>query len=840
MNKLQAHIKSAQSFLKEIFDDNIPADVLNQSLAIEKQKAYFQEHALSTLMPYEAYDEATGIYHNRESLGFVISGIPMLSLDEESLASITSFLQDKLPDGAVLQVLLFASPDIENALNQMQANRGKRGGIFAELAKKRADFLREGVRKSLLKSEDYLIRDFKLYFSVTMPRQTNMDDVIKLKDSLLLALKSINMAHELLKPSGLIRLTQQLINPWIDLNSIPEYEDSEHLGVQAAPTDTSLSLDAQTISLNEGAIQAKSYRLTQYPQQWLASTMSDLIGDSQKTSLRIGNPFLLSVLIYAGEHESDKLRLQTMNLRSTQKASSKLANMIPNLVSIDQDLKYTVKAVDDGDKLLKTCFNLTVYGTQITLDKGATQVESLLTAKKFKFARLKYMQLPAFLSSLPMKMHQTSYRELKAFGWFKTKLASSVSHFMPLLAENKGMPVPLLPILGSKGQFGLYNALANSQGGNYNAVTVGVSGSGKSNFNQEKVLSRIGAGGRAFIIDAGGSYEKNAMLLSETGAQYIEFTPKSNISLNPFSNINVNEMNTDPSETMALLKPMIAQMISPNAGLNDLQLSYVENAIMDTWHKHQRQSTITHVGRYLKNHEDTPARNLGQMLSPYMNGGSFAHYFSGDCNINFDSPLVCFELDGLKNKKDLQSVVLMMLIYQITQAMYLGDRKTQITCLIDEAWDIIKQVQGSSFLNDACRRARKYNGSMNICSQNITDVFENLLIASAQESIDFIEVLRQKPASVKKAVAKGQLDVTAQQADILAKLTAKSGEYAEIAIIGPGLFLYGKLIWDSFSAELYSSTPDDLVKFKKHMKDGLSITQALTKMMETKHERKVN
>ncbi len=838
MNKLQAHIKLAQSFLREVFDDNIPVDVLSQSLAIEKQKAYFKEHALSTLLPYEAYDDEAGIYHNRESLGFVISAIPMLGLDEESLANITSFLQDKLVDGAVLQVLLFASPDIENALNQMQANRGKRGGIFAELAKKRADFLRKGVRSSLLKSEDYLIRDFKLYFSLTIPKETNIDVVIKLKDSLLLTLKSINMAHESLNPSGLIRLTQQLINPWIDLNSIPEYEGSEHLSVQAAPTDTSLTLDAQTISINEGQTCAKSYRLTQYPQHWFASTLSDLIGDSQKASLRIGNPFLLSMLIYAGSHESDKIRLQAMNLRSTQKANSKLANMIPNLASIDQDLKYTVKAVDDGDKLLKTCFNLTVYGTKQTLDKGATQVESLLTAKKFKFARLKYMQLPAFLSNLPMKTHEISYRELKAFGWFKTMLASSASHFMPLLAENKGMPFPLLPILGSKGQLGLYNAFANQQGGNYNAVTVGVSGSGKSNFNQEKILSRIGAGGRAFIIDAGGSYEKNVMLLSEIGAQYIEFTPKNKISLNPFSTINADEMNGDPSETMALLKPMLAQMISPNANLNALQLSYIENAIMDSWREHQGKSSITDIGNYLKNHTDKLAKDLGQMLSPYMQGGSYGSYFEGECSINFDSPLVCFELDGLKNKKDLQSVVLMLLIYQITQAMYQGDRKTQITCLIDEAWDIINQVQGSSFMNDACRRARKYNGSMNICSQNITDIFENKLIASAQESIDFIEVLRQKPASVKRAVASGQLDVTPQQADILTKLTAKAGEYSEIAIIGPSLFLHGRLIWDPYSAELYSSTPADLVRFKEYMENGFSVTQALRHMMESKNENK--
>ncbi|MFA6038455.1 MAG: type IV secretion system protein TraC [Legionellales bacterium] len=838
MINLQTQIKNIQTFLKDSFKDNLAVDVRTRSLSIAKQNAYFHEHAVADLLPYEVYDPETQIYHNQNNLGILIEACPLIGLDDEAVLMLTAFLQEKLPQGAILQILLIASPDIEGLSNALQANRAKRGGIFETLAKKRCEFLKQGTQKTVLKSEDFLIRDFKLIFSLSMDKN---DEVVllKLKKEWLLLLRSLKLAHQLLLPDGFIRLTQKLINPYTKSHhSLPYYDENNLLAAQVAPTDTSLSLTSNELSINEGECLARVYRATEYPQQWVALAMNDLIGDPLRANLRLGNPFVLSMVIYASNSEIEKTRLQTLNLRSSQKAASKLSNLIPNLKAIDQDLKKVVHALDEGDKLLKVSFHACVYGDMNTIDKGSAQLESLLSTKKFKFSPCRYTQLPAFLSLLPMIVHAGWIDAVQRFGWFKTQLASTLVHFMPLTAESKGMGSASIPILGRRGQLAFYDAFVNAQG-NYNAITVGVSGSGKSNFNQEKILARVGSGGRAYIIDVGGSYEKDALLLEDIGAQYIQFTPDAKISLNPFTQIDPNEMRQSPDTYLSLLKPLIAQMASPSRPLPDLQLSFLEQAILAIWSKFEQNSTITHIAEYLNAHNDPRARDLGQMLLPYTDKGAYGHYFKGPCTLNFSSPLICFELEGLKSKKDLQSVVLMLLIYQITQAMYLGDRKTQITCLIDEADGLLKGAQGAEFIGVGCRRARKYNGSINLSTHSVDDLFQNPVAEAAFDNSDFLEILRQKPSNVQKLIQSGRLPLNPLQQQMLKTLVTQLGEYAEIIIIGPEFFLIGKLIWDPFHGELYSSTAADVVAIKERMIQGLSLEAAIEERVRKKHDTKL-
>ena len=287
------------------------------------------------------------------------------------------------------------------------------------------------------------MRDFKLIFVLTMDK-SNEIELLTFKKEWLLLLQSLKIPHQLMQPDGLIRLTQGLINPYGFVrrrNQLPSYDENDLLAIQVTPKDTSLALTSREISINEGECISRVYRITDYPQQWIALAMNEIIGDPLRANLRLGNPFVFSMTIYASNSEMEKTRFQTLNLRSSQKAASKLSNLIPNLKAIDRDLKQVVHAIDNGDKLLKVSFQACIYGNLNTIDKGAAQLEALLTAKKFKFATCRYTQLPAFLSLLPMTMQSAWIADVQRFGWFKTQLASTLAHFMPLTAENKGMHV---------------------------------------------------------------------------------------------------------------------------------------------------------------------------------------------------------------------------------------------------------------------------------------------------------------------------------------------------------------------------------------------------------------
>jgi conjugal transfer ATP-binding protein TraC len=71
------------------------------------------------------------------------------------------------------------------------------------------------------------------------------------------------------------------------------------------------------------------------------------------------------------------------------------------------------------------------------------------------------------------------------------------------------------------------------------------------------------------------------------------------------------------------------------------------------------------------------------------------------------------ELQELKAKKDLQRIVLLSLMYQISETMYLGDRSQQKTCLIDEAWDLLGSDNATTgkFIETGFRTARKHKAN---------------------------------------------------------------------------------------------------------------------------------
>ena len=58
------------------------------------------------------------------------------------------------------------------------------------------------------------------------------------------------------------------------------------------------------------------------------------------------------------------------------------------------------------------------------------------------------------------------------------------------------------------------------------------------------------------------------------------------------------------------------------------------------------------------------------MLHPYTRDGAYGKYFDSEASIDFGADLIVLELEELKSKKDLQTVVLLIVMYRITREMY--------------------------------------------------------------------------------------------------------------------------------------------------------------------------
>jgi hypothetical protein len=203
----------------------------------------------------------------------------------------------------------------------------------------------------------------------------------------------------------------------------------------------------------------------------------------------------------------------------------------------------------------------------------------------------------------------------------------------------------------------MYVDMFDNQQGNYNGAVVAASGSGKSFFLNEIVSSVVGTGGRAWIIDVGRSYERTCKLL---GGQFIEFTEHSGININPFTNIR--EFDDDE---LTMLKQLVAQAIKSEGTIEDLLMSWIEQAIKSVWETKRNEGTLTDVAAYLLKHKDPRANDMGETLFPYTKEGVYGRFFEGRSTLTFDNDLIVLELEELKSKKELQGIVLLIIMLRI-------------------------------------------------------------------------------------------------------------------------------------------------------------------------------
>lgn len=110
----------------------------------------FSRERLAKHFVYESYDQDSGLFFNRGSVGFVLLGWPLVGTSVQAQGEIAEFLKndENLPAGSSLQVLMIGSDDIEHFLTNWQLHR--KGEIFIELAKKRAEFYRKKLKREEL------------------------------------------------------------------------------------------------------------------------------------------------------------------------------------------------------------------------------------------------------------------------------------------------------------------------------------------------------------------------------------------------------------------------------------------------------------------------------------------------------------------------------------------------------------------------------------------------------------------------------------------------------------------------------------------------------------------
>jgi conjugal transfer ATP-binding protein TraC len=816
--------------------------------------------SLSHWLPYRAYLDEQQIFVNRDALGFCLEVRPQSGADED-MARVMTALYATAPVGTGIQFHLLASPDIRGNLGRYadlrlpdaampefavptDATAGPRGrpgrhtNIHRNMARRRVGHYLQGAQHSLLSHQSYLLRNFRLVISVSLPGSpdnlSRIDELILLRDGQRATLHAAGFPSRSWGASELINWISALLDPHRQSGEgIPlTYDPGRELRDQVIDRSTRLLVGQGGIELGNPARDSSSelrlLSVRSFPQRYALWNMGSLIGDLYQATLQYPCPYMLTLGVHVLDPEATRSWAYLKAARATTNATSYMARFLPDMQERKSDWDIVLKAMDDGQQLVSLQHQVMLFAPGGDMARAEQSARSIFRARGFELSRDTMMMTQGLIGSLPMTLSPPFHADLSRMKRVTTKTSANAVHLAPLIAEWQGTGTPVLLLGGRRGQLMQIDVYDNPSG-NYNVAIAGTSGSGKSLLLNEIAASYLGTGARVWIIDVGRSYEKACR---NFGGSFIEFTENAGLSLNPFTLVD------DIDEDMELLQPLLAQMVSPREPLEGFQYSTLGAAIKKVWRAKGRSMTVSDIHDLLATgtlDPDTDAptsegdrrlKDLATMLHPYTREGTYGKYFESEATIDFSSDFIVLELEELKAKKDLQTVVLLIMMYRITREMYFSrDRKKVV--IIDEAWDLLSGGATAEFIEAGYRRARKYKGAFMSATQGVDDYYRNPAAKAALDNSDWMFLLRQKPESIEMMDKLGQVTMDDAMKRLLQSLRTEHGAFSEVYIHSPAGNGVGRLIVDPYSLLLFSSRAEDFSAINAKRAAGMTVPQAI-------------
>ena len=652
-----------------------------------QRETVFSGVPFANVLPYEAFDEESGLFISEKSLGFAIEAMPLVGGDHATHKIISSLFTDLMEENSSIQFLLLADHRIDPFLDAWEAAREGSAEILQQLAKNRVRFFRE--------TQEVTSRMFRCIISYSVPcHDVDMGLIQRMKDKkdkFLEILKSLTYAVPW-KAENLLELVGGLVNFSLNTQSKKRpWNPKQSLSSQLT-TGGKISVEEDRLEwTTESKTAFKSYRVVDFPTRWSFLDMHRLIGDVFRDGLRMNTPFYLHFGVHCPKQSKVEAGFwKRAYLIDNQGRSSTLLRWIPELEKELMEYDHVRRSLNLGARFVCTQLSTGIWGEKNKVLQQEETLKSLYRINQFTLVENRCIQLPQFLAALPMTWAE-HVQDLKNLKVLRTTITDECVNFVPMQGEWSGTPKPCMLLVGRRGQLLNWNPFDNKTG-NYNVAISGRSGTGKSVFMQDLLFNALSTGAKVFILDVGRSFEKMCDILD---GQQIEFSKASNICLNPFTTI----LNRDSEETdtaIIFLKSIISCMAAPTDGTSDLEKVAIEKAIRKILEIKGSEATITDISEHLLHCEDIHAKKIGMLLTPYTRKGVYAKHFEGKNNVNFKNSMVLIELEELKDRKDLQTVVLQLFIMAITQQAFLGDRKTPFIICIDEAWDLLRGNQSPS------------------------------------------------------------------------------------------------------------------------------------------------
>jgi conjugal transfer ATP-binding protein TraC len=568
---------------------------------------------------------------------------------------------------------------------------------------------------------------------------------------------------------------------------------------------------------------SKTYTVKQFPRFkpsiW---SMAGIIGDafSGKT---LSCDFVISFKFHIFDDNRDR-KLAGAKAKSAQVRARERGGASKKAQEDACVWKEVLSEFEQEHRLISTSMQVAISSDGNLVSDESDLMYIFQSKQGFVLEENTYLHMPSILSMIPFCATEQVMKDFAKAGLCYKLWSKNVVNLLPIFGESKGTSSKKMIFMGRRGQLMSWDQFANSRG-NYNVAVIGGSGSGKSVLMQEAIASSL-KNGRVWVVDVGRSYHKLCDLFC---GEFVVFSKKTPVCLNPFSSAKEESFDSFRNFMKSFLYLMAhpGDSLDPEAGWKK---SILDKAVSDIWRLKSNSAELQDIIDYLENMSDRRCHDMATQLFPFGRSGAWGSYFNGAANLKSEKNFIVFELEEISQDKHIQSLVFMLLINDVTEKMYLSDRKTPMTLVIDEAWDMLKGGHGGDIIESVARRARKYNGSLITGTQTISD-YKHPSARAAFNNSYWQLMLSQDKSSITQAKKENLIELDDFEERLLKSVKTEHGKYSEVLIRGKsGEYALGRLILDKFSLKLFSTQPKDFADYMDCREKGMSPMQSIASL----------
>ena len=462
------------------------------------------------------------------------------------------------------------------------------------------------------------------------------------------------------------------------------------------------------------------------------------------------------------------------------------------------------------EKMFRFGLYITVYADEEkNLREIETTLRSILEGRLILIRPATYQQEEGFVSTSPYGLDK-----LLVHTPMNTSPLSSVFPFISFdLSSNQGI---LYGINQHNNSLILFDRFELES---FNAVVFGVSGSGKSYMVKLEILRSLMTGIDVMILDPEHEYK---FLADAVGGSFLNISLGSSSHINPFDLPTPREDEKPSNVLRSNIINLVGLMRIMLGGLTPEEDSIMDQALTETY----RARDITPGSDPTTWKENTPIMSDLESVLETMDGaeslvrrirkytrGTYAEFFNQQSNISLEKGMVVFGIRDME--EDLKQIAMFIIMRYIWKEITSKLKKRIL--VIDEAWWLMQNEDGASFLYGLSKRARKYWLGVTTITQDINDFMKSDYGQPIVANSSIQVLMKQSSATINVALETFNLT----EEEKLRLLEASMGE---------GLFFAGtkhvaiSVVASYAEDQIITTAPEEVVKIqeaKKRLRENL-------------------